>query len=238
MIKLIELLNEYTLNDTLNPKVWDNGKIKPKLLSALIKIAKKFYQDLKIDAPIEDIILTGSSANYNWTDFSDIDVHILIDFSKLKDPELATEYFDAKKDEFTVKYNLKYQNHPIELYVQNTSQPHFALGMYSLLNNSWIKTPKKENIDIPDSEIDKKAQPLITKINNLLSDPSATVQDIKQLKSKIKQFRQSGLEDKGEYSLENLAFKKLRNEGYLQKLKDLEIKITTQSFDLNEKTNN
>ena len=89
-----------------------------------------------------------------------------------------------------------------------------------------------------DSEIDKKAQPLITKINNLLSNPSATVQDIKQLKSKIKQFRQSGLEDKGEYSLENLAFKKLRNEGYLQKLKDLEIKITTQSFDLNEKTNN
>ena len=237
MMKLIELLNEYTLNDTLNPKVWDNGKIKPKLLNALIKIAKKFYQDLKIDAPIEDIILTGSSANYNWTDFSDIDVHILIDFSKLKDPELATEYFDAKKDEFTVKYNLKYQNHPIELYVQDTSQPHFALGMYSLLNNSWIKTPKKENIDISDSEIDKKAQPLITKINNLLSDPSATVQDIKQLKSKIKQFRQSGLEDKGEYSLENLAFKKLRNEGYLQKLKDLEIKITTQSFDLNEKVN-
>jgi hypothetical protein len=234
MIKLIELLNEYTLNDTLNPKIWDNGKIKPKLLNALIKIAKKFHQDLNINAPLKDITLTGSSANYNWTDYSDIDLHLLLDFSKLKDPKLSRDYFDSKKNEFNIKYDLKFQNQPIEVYVQDINEPHAALGVYSLLNNSWIKTPEKENINIPDSEIDKKALPLITKINNLLSDPSATIQDIKQLKAKIKQFRQSGLEDKGEYSLENLAFKKLRNEDYLQKLKDLETKITIKSFDLDE----
>ena len=120
------------------------------------------------------------------------------------------------------------------MYVQDINEPHAALGVYSLLNNSWIKTPEKENIDVPDSEIERKAQPLMSQIDNLLSDPSTTIQDIKRLKAKIKQFRQSGLESNGEYSLENLAFKKLRNEGYLEKLADLETKITVKSFDLDE----
>jgi len=234
MIKLIELLNEYTLNDTLNPKIWDNDKIKPKLLNALIKIAKKFYQDLNIEAPLKDITLTGSSANYNWTDYSDIDLHLLLDFSNLKDPKLSRDYFDSKKNEFNIKYDLKFQNQPIEVYVQDVNEPHAALGVYSLLNNSWIKTPNKENIDVPDFEIERKAQPLMSQIDSLLSDPSTSIQDIKQLKAKIKQFRQSGLESNGEYSLENLAFKKLRNEGYLEKLTDLETKITVKSFDLDE----
>lgn len=237
MIKLIELLSEYTLNDTLNPKIWENGQIKPKLLKALLKIAKKFYQDIDTQAPLEDITLTGSSANYNWTDYSDIDLHLLVDFSKLKDPETSKAYFSSKKNEFNTNYNLKYQNHPIEVYIQDINEPHAALGVYSLLNRSWIKEPKKENIDIPDSEIDKKAQPLIDRINDLLSNPSVTTEDIQLLKDKIKQFRKSGLDAKGEYSLENLAFKKLRHEGYLEKLKDLDTKVTTQSFDLDEKIN-
>jgi len=237
MIKLIELLSEYTLNDTLNPKIWENGQIKPKLLKALLKIAKKFYQDIDTQAPLEDITLTGSSANYNWTDYSDIDLHLLVDFSKLKDPETSKAYFSSKKNEFNTNYNLKYQNHPIEVYIQDINEPHAALGVYSLLNRSWIKEPKKENIDIPDSEIDRKAQPLIDRINDLLSNPSVTTEDIQLLKDKIKQFRKSGLDAKGEYSLENLAFKKLRHEGYLEKLKDLDTKVTTQSFDLDEKIN-
>jgi len=237
MIKLIELLSEYTLNDTLNPKIWENGRIKPKLLKALLKIAKKFYQDIDTQAPLEDITLTGSSANYNWTDYSDIDLHLLVDFSKLKDPETSKAYFSSKKNEFNTNYDLKYQNHPIEVYIQDINEPHAALGVYSLLNRAWIKEPKKENIDIPDSEIDRKAQPLIDRINDLLSNPSVTTEDIQLLKDKIKQFRKSGLDAKGEYLLENLAFKKLRHEGYLEKLKDLDTKVTTQSFDLDEKIN-
>ena len=232
MIKLTDILKEYTLNTTLNPNVWVNGKIKPKLLNALIKIAQKFYKDLDITAPLKDIILTGSSANYNWTKYSDIDLHLLIDFSNLNDPDISKKYFDSKKDEFNEKYNLKYKNQPIEVYVQDINQPHAALGIYSLLNQSWIKEPQQEDIDIPDSEIDKKAQPLIDKIDDLINDRSTTIEDIKDLKSKIKQFRQTGLTNNGEYSLENLAFKKLRYNGYLEKLKDLEKEIEIKSFNL------
>jgi hypothetical protein len=232
MIKLTEILKEYTLNTTLNPNVWVNGKIKPKLLNALLKVAQKFYKDLDITAPLKDIILTGSSANYNWTKYSDIDLHLLIDFSNLSDPDISKKYFDSKKNEFNEKYNLKYKSQPIEVYVQDVNEPHAALGIYSLLNQSWIKEPKREDIDIPDSEIDKKAQPLMDKIDDLINDNATTINDIKDLKSKIKQFRQTGLTNNGEYSLENLAFKKLRYNGYLEKLKDLEKEIEIKSFNL------
>lgn len=232
MIKLTEILKEYTLNTTLNPNVWVNGKIKPKLLNALLKVAQKFYKDLDITAPLKDIILTGSSANYNWTKYSDIDLHLLIDFSNLSDPDTSKKYFDSKKNEFNEKYNLKYKSQPIEVYVQDINEPHATLGIYSLLNQSWIKEPKREDIDIPDSEIDKKAQPLMDKIDDLINDNATTINDIKDLKSKIKQFRQTGLTNNGEYSLENLAFKKLRYNGYLEKLKDLEKEIEIKSFNL------
>jgi len=232
MIKLTEILKEYTLNTTLNPNIWVNGKIKPKLLNALLKVAQKFYKDLDITAPLKDIILTGSSANYNWTKYSDIDLHLLIDFSNLSDPDISKKYFDSKKNEFNEKYDLKYKSQPIEVYVQDINEPHAALGIYSLLNQSWIKEPKREDIDVPDSEIDKKAQPLMDKIDDLINDNATTINDIKELKSKIKQFRQTGLTNNGEYSLENLAFKKLRYNGYLEKLKDLEKEIEIKSFNL------
>jgi predicted nucleotidyltransferase len=232
MIKLTEILKEYTLNTTLNPNIWVNGKIKPKLLNALLKVAQKFYKDLDITAPLKDIILTGSSANYNWTKYSDIDLHLLIDFSNLSDPDISKKYFDSKKNEFNEKYDLKYKSQPIEVYVQDINEPHAALGIYSLLNQSWIKEPKREDIDVPDSEIDKKAQPLMDKIDDLINDNATTINDIKDLKSKIKQFRQTGLTNNGEYSLENLAFKKLRYNGYLEKLKDLEKEIEIKSFNL------
>jgi len=232
MIKLTEILQEYTLNTTLNPNVWVNGKIRPKLLNALLKIAQKFYKDLDITIPLKDIILTGSSANYNWTKYSDIDLHLLIDFNDITDPDIFKKYFDSKKNEFNEKYNLKYKSQPIEVYVQDINEPHAALGVYSLLNQNWIKEPKQEDIDIPDSEIDKKAQPLMDKIDDLINDKATTIDDIKDLKSKIKQFRQTGLTNNGEYSLENLAFKKLRYNGYLEKLKDLEKEIEIKSFNL------
>ena len=41
-----------------------------------------------------------------------------------------------------------------------------------------------------------------------------------KLTQKIKKFRQSGLEDKGEYSNENLTFKYLRNKGHIKTLYD------------------
>jgi len=227
-------VTEYQTQSSLNPEIWEEDKIKPDLADALIKIAKKFYKDLNIFYPLEDIILVGSSANYNWTKLSDVDLHLLIDFSQVKDPQLFKDYVDSKKNEFNDKYDLKYKNHPVEVYVQDVDEPNAAQGVYSLLRDEWVKIPKKEDIEVPDSEIDKKAEPLMNQIDDLIADNATTPEDVKDLKSKIRRFRKSGLEAEGEYSLENLAFKKLRYNGYLEKLSDLEKNINIKDFGLED----
>jgi hypothetical protein len=45
--------------------------------------------------------------------------------------------------------------------------------------------------------------------------------DVDDVKTKLKQFRQSGLEKGGEYSYENLTFKLLRRNGYIEKLMNI-----------------
>ncbi len=225
-------VEEYQTQSSLNPEIWEGDKIKPELAQALIKIAKKFYKDLNIYYPLEDIILVGSSANYNWTKLSDVDLHLLIDFSQVKDPQLFKDYVDSKKNEFNSKYDLKYKEHPVEVYVQDVEEPNAAQGVYSLMKDEWIKIPKKEDIEVPDSEIDKKAEPLINQIDDLIADRATTPEDIRDLKAKIRKFRKSGLETDGEYSIENLAFKKLRYNGYLEKLSDLEKHINIKDFGL------
>ena len=87
-----------TINDSLEPKVWSNNSLIPEVSSKLIDVARKFFEDLGLEnAELEDITFTGSLANYNWTRYSDIDLHMLVDFSKIDDNiELVREFFNAK----------------------------------------------------------------------------------------------------------------------------------------------
>jgi len=237
-LKVKELVNEeqniteYKNQDDLNPKIWEGNKLKIKLREALLKVAQEFYSSLNINLPLEDVLLLGSLANYNWTDVSDIDLHLLIDYKSKKHSDLLEKYFDSKKNEFSNKYNLIYQGHPVELYVQDINDPNASQGVYSVLNNEWVKEPQKENIEIDDFEIAKKAQPIMNQIDELIANPETTTVDIDKLREKIKQFRQAGLDEKGEYSLENLAFKQLRYNGYLEKLNSLKKEKTITGFGL------
>jgi len=223
MIKLRDLV-EYQNKTELNPKVFDGDSIKKKLREVLLKVAEQFYKELDIKAPIEDIILTGSSANYNWTPTSDIDVHLVIDFSKFKDAEMARNYFTAAKDLFGDKYDLKYGSNPVEVYVEdkNDERPHI-MGIYSIQDDKWVKKPSKEKIEISDKEIKAKADPIAAAIDKVDPTKSGSVAKLDKIKDKLKQLRQSGLDKDGEYSIENLAFKHLRNTGYLEKLSDKKI---------------
>jgi predicted nucleotidyltransferase len=223
MIKLRDLV-EYRNKNELNPKVFDGDSIKKKLRDVLLKVAERFYKELDIKAPIEDIILTGSSANYNWTPTSDIDIHLVVDFSKFKDAEMARNYFNAAKDLFGDKYDLKYGSNPVEVYVEdkNDERPHI-MGIYSIQDDKWVKKPSKEKIEISDKEIKSKAEPIAASIEKVDPTKSGSVAKLDKLKDKINQLRQSGLDKDGEYSIENLAFKHLRNTGYLEKLANKKI---------------
>ena len=218
---------EYQTQNQLNPKLWIDGKFNNKLRLQLLKIAQSFYKFLGVDTKVKDVTLTGSNANYNWTKHSDIDLHLIINYKDINDNDvLVRELMQAKKSLWNNTYPIKYKGMNIELYAQDENEPHASTGVYSLANNKWIQEPEPDVVSVEDDAIDKKAEPYQYEIDHLDPYEDDLLEKIKNLKARLKKLRQTGLEREGEYSIENLAFKSLRNSGHLEKLSDLEKDIT------------
>ena len=221
------MIQEYQTQSTLNPKLWDDDRLKPKLRENFLKIAKSFADFLLpiIDVAVKDVTLTGSNANYNWTNKSDIDLHILINYKNIKaynaNSALVREYLMSKKSIWNNNYPLMFHGMQIELYAQDINEPHTSTGVYSIMHNKWIKKPSSDIVSIEDDAIDIKADPYAYEIDKLKVGDINLTGRINRLKDKLKRMRQTGLEAEGEYSVENLAFKKLRNSGHLEKLSQL-----------------
>lgn len=225
----------------LNTSFWQGDKFDPQIREKLLKISKDFYEALKLTVPIKDIQLTGSLANYNWTDKSDLDVHVLIDFNNVDDNiELVKKALDGMRFIWNLRHNINIKGFDVELYVQDIHEPHTASGLFSLLNNEWIRIPKYSPPDIDYKDVDKKYQGIVSDIlqmENLMSIAdfsSATEEDIynhaQKLKKKIMDMRKEGLAREGEFSVENLVFKKLRNEGYIEKIIEMISKAYTNIY--------
>lgn len=228
------MINEYETQSTLNPKLWDETSLKPNLRVKFTRIAKHFYDFLDINVPIIDIILIGSNANYNWTEHSDIDLHVVIDYQAVnKNLHLVKNYMLAKKSIWNTNYPLTYQGMAIELYAQDANEElHSSVGEYSILQGKWIKQPSSKTITVDDDVIDQKARPIEFQIDALQeSDPKLEIK-IQNILLHLRRMRQTGLESEGEYSIENLAYKKLRNSGHLERLKQLLTKSTMASLDV------
>jgi len=218
----------FQLNNTLQPKVWSDEQLDPDISDKLIQIAEEFFQDLGLEgAEIEDITFTGSLANYNWTKFSDIDLHIIVDFKKIDENfNLVREYFTAKTSLWNKTHEIMVRGHEIELYVQDLTEKHHSTGVYSLKNQEWLTKPVKVTPKVDTDMVKRKIKSfidMIERVEDTYDDKKykQAHEESVNLARKIKKFRQSGLEDRGEYSNENLAFKFLRNNGNIKKLYDV-----------------
>lgn len=223
MTKSEKILKSFSLKPTLNPKVWDDSndlsksKLKKKVRNALMDIADKFIDYLGDDVFVEDIILTGSLANYNWSQFSDFDLHVVIDFSQFdEDSDLYKELFNLKKQIFNDKHNIKIFGYDVELYAQDEKELHVSSGLYSIQEDEWKIKPKKEPLDIDRQIFINKISDWKEKIDSAIEDSDS--KKLENLKDKLKEYRQCGLDKNGELSYENLVFKYLRRSGYVEKL--------------------
>lgn len=218
-------------NKTLCDAIWSGDKIIKRIKDKLVKIAKDFYNDIELESEIIDIRLTGSMANYNYTDESDIDVHIVIDFKDVnEDIDLVKKAVDGQRFIWNLRHNIKIKGHDVELYIQDEKEEHTSAGLYSLLNDEWTVEPEYKVPDINTEDVDLKYEARLNDINRFekLSkkdlDPDEAdeyYKSAKNLKSKIMKARKEGLVEKeGEYSIENLVFKKLRSEGNIKTLID------------------
>lgn len=225
MSNLQKILDSFSLQKTLNPKVWENyddpkrATLKPKVRNALKKIADKFIEKLGEKVPVEGVVLMGSLVNYNWSEYSDFDLHVLVDFQQYEDDaELYRELFDLKKKAFNEKHNIKIFGYDVEVYAQGSDDPHSSSGVYSITDDEWVQKPKKEKPEIDMDFLKKKIKTWTDKIEDGIEVKD--VEKMKSLKEKIKDYRQSGLEKEGEFSYENLVFKFLRRSGHIGDLFD------------------
>lgn len=231
-------LSSFNIKTALNPKFWKDGRLDSRIRMKLLDIADDFIEFLGVDwVKPDDVIMTGSLANYNWNKkFSDIDLHILIDYSKVdKRTDFVDNYFYSQKKLWNDEHkDLKIFGFPVELYVQDTNEKHSSTGVYSLDKDKWIVEPEREKLSsakINKSLIKNRVAEYIDKIDELLTIYKTANDDYKvrkvsekaeKLFDEIKSDRKKGLEKTdNEISNGNLIFKCLRRLGYIEKLLDL-----------------
>ena len=227
------------MNDTLCPMIWESDeKLKPEVRKILLKNAARFIEFCDAEKlNFNDIIFTGSMANYNYTEESDLDVHTVLDFNQISENrDFVGDFFKLKKQLWAEKLPIQVKGHDVEMYFQDVNEPHHSSGTYSLVKDQWIRKPIKKIVNVDMADVQLKAADMMNTIDELETEMDSENFPKKHsvLKNKIKKYRQTGLDNVGEYSTENLVFKILRNSGYLARMTEMKNEYLTDELSLNE----
>jgi len=240
------ILKSFEPKKELNSKIWDKKGdsyiMNPKVREKLLETSNIFIDFLGVDVLISDIIMIGSLTNYNWSKFSDIDLHIVVNYSQFPEnaKDLYVEFFDLKKVVFNQKHNIKMFGYDVECFVQDENQVAFSSGVYSLLYDEWVNKPQKISMETIDKElIREKSKQWMRIIDGVIENirdekPDDVKEIVKKYKEKLKNFRNCGLEKDGEMSLENLIFKLLRRNGYIEKLYNIPTNVIDKELSMKQ----
>jgi hypothetical protein len=222
-----------SFNDQLNPLLFDDDHLNSEVRKQLLIIAGDFLTHLGVDdLHVEDVIISGSNASYNYTQHSDIDVHVIVDMGKLNNDEIYRELFTAKKNLYNNEHEILIHGFEVELYVEDTAEPVKSQGVYSLVKDKWLKHPSKITMREPEAAAAAKFDKLL--FLSKLALNSRDLDKIETLLQTIKKYRQAGLSKSGEMSIENLAYKALRSNGIVDKLYRLKEKLHSHKLSLRE----
>lgn len=226
-------LSSFKIKKELNPKFWIKNKLNSRVRLRLMDIADNFMDELSVDwVKPKDYILTGSIANYNWSRYSDIDIHILIDFKKVypKNTDFVDDYFKSKKENWLANHeDLKVFGFPIEISVEDSNEDNPSTGRYSLYKNKWIVDPNDfQDAVLNQDYVKKRAATFMSQIDDI--EKKLNSENDKQkcekygnkvykIFDKLKKMRSDGLEtDKKEMSSGNIIYKIMRRAGYIDKI--------------------
>lgn len=214
-------LDSFKVHDELHPDVWDEEmQMHPEIRERLLDIALDYIKYLGVEVHPLDITLTGSLANFNYSKYSDFDLHLILDFASIdENEELVRELMLAKKTVWNAEHEIKIKGFEVEMYSQDVSDPHHSTGVYSVMYDRWVTRASSEAPQLDLEGVREKAQEMMDLIDHAIST-DCDVSCLEAYKEKVKKMRQSGLEEGGEFSTENLAFKALRRNGYIGTLID------------------
>lgn len=234
-------LSSFKIQDNLQEDIWEEEILNPEVKQRLIEIVEDFITGLEIPVTIEDIKLTGSLANYNWSRYSDIDVHILVDFSKIDDNiELVKAFFDEARMRWNDKHQIMVHDFEVEIYVEDVNEEHHSTGLYSIMEDEWIIKPERSEARIDFETAQKKAKDFSSRVESISQlirkeEYEKALTRIERVKAKIRSMRKAGLEsEEAEFSPENIAFKILRRDEILLRLNDLKREAYDQLMTMRE----
>jgi len=226
-------IKKHIPSNKLSSKLWEKDmKMKKDIRESLLIISEAFIDYLGVAIDVLDVTITGSFANYNYTPYSDIDLHIIVNYDDLTDIEdLPKEFFHAKKSFWNDRHDIKIKGVEVELYAQDEKESHSSTGVYSVRRDEWIVKPKKFKTEVDKKSIMEKYKKIKKEIDESIksANEDKDAKPIERILEKIRKMRKSGLEKGGEMSDENLTYKVLRSEGEIQKLFDLKEEL----FDIN-----
>ena len=202
----------------LNPKLWEDKKLKRDVREAIIDIVSEFMDNLIIPVEILDVRVVGSNASYNYTEHSDLDVHIISNLELVGSPtEIVQALYNSERSNFNRTHSIKIKGIDVELYVEDVNSSVTSNGIYSVIDDIWIKEPqmvKERSVKIDKKEL----RDLVNSVKSVLADGDSD--DIKDCINMLYLMRKDSIAIDGEYGVGNLLFKEIRNRGLLSALKD------------------
>lgn len=215
-MRIHELTPGIAVNADLNPKIWDQDRIREPIKIVLLDIAGHFKDYIGIDFPVLDVIITGGQVSRYYTEHSDLDLHLITDYDQIDCDKELEELFKTKRDLYKQEYDLSVAGVPVELYVEDLRSPGSG-GAYSLTKDRWVRSSPEHKGRIDLARVDRKAESM--KRNILIAIKTGDLDQLQQIKTQIWLYRRAGLAAGGEFSTANLVFKSLRNHGVLDQLR-------------------
>ena len=235
-------LDGFKLKNTLNIDIWKDDKLLPEVKTKLLKIAKDFFKSLELpsNVKLKDVLFVGSLANYNWSIYSDIDLHLVVDFKEVgEDPDQVKKSFDAQKNLWNLKHDITVHDYPVEVYVQDPKEKLHASAVYSIPHDKWVLKPEKAKFKLDKGVIKSRAEKMFDKLKQIQKhydnqNYEQAIEKAEALKDEIKKMRKAGLEKGGEFSTENLVFKVLRRTDFMEILDNYKNKAYDKSVKIKE----
>lgn len=216
----------------LNPKVWDEkNNLREDIREKLLQISKIFLKGIETPVEIKNVLLTGSLASYQWRPTSDFDLHIIVEVLDKDCLDTSYDYFDSKSKIFNKEHDIYIKGYKVEVNLKDKENLLRDKGVYDILQNKWIAFPKKAKREMDDPLVLSLAEDIKAKIDMAISEKKG-IDTLKDIRNQIKKLRVDGLEKEGEYSIGNLVFKKLRHDGYIEKLYSYKSQIENKALSL------
>lgn len=226
------------MNSTLNDKLflYTSHLMRADVRERLLEIADEFLAQIPEDLKFKilDIRLVGSNAAYNYTEHSDLDIHIVVNLADIcrECPKVVQYLFNAEKQRFNVNYDITVKGIEAEIYVEDVRAGTMTNGIYSILEDRWVKFPQKSTDEQQD--IDITTTDYYIEYEGYIEDvlESGTSEDIINIINDLYMIRKESLESDGEAGEGNLLFKAIRNAGLLDELKNKYYEVRSDELTL------